>query len=32
MRKFIAENAPYVYIVSYVEVLGYHRLQDDEKR
>ena len=31
LRKFVAENAPFVSAVSYVEVLGYHRLTAEEK-
>jgi predicted nucleic acid-binding protein len=31
LRDFIAENSPSVSAVSYVEVLGYHKLTDDEK-
>ena len=31
LRKFVAENAPFVSAVSYVEVLGYHRLTAQEK-
>lgn len=32
LRKFIAENAPAVSAVSYVEVLGYHRLTDEDRK
>ncbi len=31
LRQFIAAHAPAVSAVSYVEVLGYHRLQDQER-
>ena len=31
LREFIAENSPSVSAVSYVEVLGYHKLTDEEK-
>lgn len=31
LRQFIAENAPVVSAVSYVEVLGFHQLLEDEK-
>jgi predicted nucleic acid-binding protein len=31
LREFIAENSPLVSAVSYVEVLGYHKLADEEK-
>jgi hypothetical protein len=31
LRRFIAENAPVVSAVSYVEVLGFHQLTLDEK-
>ncbi len=31
LREFIAENSPSVSAVSYVEVLGYHRLTVEEK-
>ena len=30
IRKFIAENTPAVSSISYVEVLGYHRLTDQD--
>lgn len=32
LRRFIAEHAPAVSAVSLVEVLGYHRLTEDERR
>ena len=32
LRGFIAQYAPAVSAVSYVEVLGYHRLEDAERR
>lgn len=32
LREFIAEHAPAVSAISYVEVLGYHRLTDGERR
>ena len=31
LQTFIAENAPVVSAVSYVEVLGYHKLTETEK-
>jgi predicted nucleic acid-binding protein len=31
LRKFIAQHAPAVSAVSYVEVLGYHRLTEPER-
>ena len=31
LRKFVAENAPFVSAVSYVEVLGFNRLTSEEK-
>jgi predicted nucleic acid-binding protein len=31
LRKFIAEHAPAVSAVSYVEVLGYHKLSEQER-
>lgn len=31
LRKFIAEHAPAVSAISYVEVLGYHKLNDRER-
>lgn len=32
LRKFIAEHAPAVSAVSYVEVLGYHKLSEQERQ
>ncbi len=32
LRRLIAERAPAVSAVSYIEVLGYHRLTEQEKR
>jgi predicted nucleic acid-binding protein len=32
LRRFIAEHSPAVSAVSYVEVLGYHKLSADERR
>ena len=32
LRRLIAEKAPAVSAVSYVEVLGYHRLEEQERR
>ncbi len=32
LREFIAENSPSVSAVSYVEVLGYHKLDKEEKQ
>jgi toxin FitB len=32
LRQFIVENVPAVSAVSYVEVLGYSRLSDEERR
>jgi hypothetical protein len=32
LRRFIADHAPAVSAVSYVEVLGYHQLDDQEQR
>lgn len=32
LREFIAEHAPAVSAVSYVEVLGYHRLTEQERQ
>lgn len=32
LRRFIAQHAPYVSAVSYVEVLGYHRLTEQERQ
>ncbi len=31
LRNFIAQSVPFVSAVSYVEVLGYHRLTEDER-
>ncbi len=31
LRQFIAENSPFVSAVSYVEVLGFHRLTAEDK-
>jgi len=31
LRRFIAQEAPYVSAVSYVEVLGYHELDAEER-
>ena len=31
IRTLIEENAPFVSVVSYVEVLGYHKLNDKER-
>lgn len=31
LRTFVAENAPFVSAVSYVEVLGFHRLTSEDK-
>ena len=31
LRKFIAEHAPAVSAVSYIEVLGYHKLSEQER-
>lgn len=31
LRRYIAENLPFVSAISYVEVLGYHRLLNEEK-
>ncbi len=31
LRQFIAEHAPAVSAVSYVEVLGYHQLDDQDR-
>ncbi len=31
LRRFIAENSPVVSAVSYVEVLGFHRLTDSDR-
>lgn len=32
LRRFIAEHAPAVSAISYVEVLGYHKLTDSERQ
>jgi len=32
LRRFIADHAPAVSAVSYVEVLGYHQLVDEERQ
>jgi toxin FitB len=32
LRRFIADHAPAVSAVSYVEVLGYHQLDDQEQQ
>ena len=32
LRRFIAANVPSVSVVSFVEVLGYHRLTDADRR
>jgi len=32
LRRFIATHAPAVSVVSYVEVLGYHRLTEQDRR
>jgi predicted nucleic acid-binding protein len=32
LRQFIADHAPAVSAISYVEVLGYHQLDDDTRR
>lgn len=32
LRRFIAEHAPSVSAISYVEVLGYHRLSDQDRQ
>jgi predicted nucleic acid-binding protein len=31
LREFIAENSPFVSALSYLEVLGYHQLNDEDK-
>jgi predicted nucleic acid-binding protein len=31
LREFIAKNSPYVSALSYLEVLGYHKLSDENK-
>ena len=32
LRRFIAEHTPAVSAISYVEVLGYHKLTDNERQ
>jgi predicted nucleic acid-binding protein len=32
LRRFIAEHTPAVSAISYVEVLGYHKLMDNERQ
>lgn len=32
LRRFIAEHAPAVSAVSYVEILGYHQLDDEDRQ
>lgn len=32
LRNFIEINAPFISAVSYVEVLGYHKLNEQEKQ
>lgn len=32
LRRFIARHAPSVSVISYVEVLGYHRLTEEDRR
>jgi predicted nucleic acid-binding protein len=32
LRQFIAEHAPAVSVISYIEVLGYHRLSEEERQ
>ncbi len=32
LRKFIADHAPAVSVISFIEVLGYHRLRDEERQ
>lgn len=32
LRQFIREHVPAVSVVSYIEVVGYHRLQEAERR
>lgn len=32
LRRFISENSPSVSAITYVEVLGYHRLTDRQRR
>lgn len=31
LRRFIAEHAPVISVITYIEVLGYHRLQELER-
>lgn len=31
LREFIAKNSPYVSALSYIEVLGYHQLANEDK-
>ena len=31
LREFIRENSPLVSVISYIEVLGFHRLKDPER-
>jgi hypothetical protein len=30
LRQFVADHAPAVSVISYIEVLGYHRLSEEE--
>src|SRR5262249_16677252 len=32
LRKFIADHAPAVSVISYIEVVGFHRLTDEERK
>jgi len=32
LRQFIKEHAPAVSVISYIEVLGYHRLNNDDRQ
>ena len=32
LRQFFAENSPFVSIISFVEVIGYHKLKEMEKQ
>jgi hypothetical protein len=32
LRQFIADHAPAVSVISYIEVLGYHRLSEEEQQ
>ncbi len=32
IRQFIADHAPAVSVVSYIEVVGFHRLTDEERK